>query len=300
MKHEKRSTWDDSECAEAFMHMFSNRKGMKRNERGHQLLAVFGAVTFLCGTVSAQIDLPPAPPSQPSSYGRVALYSHASKPGSPGPVIFDHWLHRSKFTCRICHVDIGFAMTARATGITAESNRQGFHCGACHDGKRLVDGKPVFAACSDLPVDAQCNRCHSVGKYGVRKYEYNSFTAKFPKAYYGIDWQAAEAYSVIKPIDVMDGITVRKDQMQRREDFGIKAGVSWVNPVNFSHEKHSIWNGCELCHPEIFPTVKKSAVQYTMFSNLAGRHCGACHMKVAFPLNNCQLCHPRAPMWAQQ
>jgi c(7)-type cytochrome triheme protein len=283
------------------MHMFSNRKGMKRNERGHQLFTLACALLIFCGSAAAQLFLPPPPPEQPSDFGKVVLDNYASKPGSPGAVVFDHWLHRSKFTCRLCHVDIGFAMSAKATGITAESNRQGFHCGTCHDGKRLVESKPVFAACSNSPADAQCNRCHSVGKYGARKYEYNSFTAKFPKAMmYGVDWPAAETKGMIKPIDVMEGVTFRKDQIQGREDFGIKAGVSWVNPVLFSHEKHSIWNGCELCHPEIFPTVKKSDVQYTMYSNVHGRHCGACHLKVAFPLNNCQQCHARAPAWAQR
>jgi hypothetical protein len=28
---------------------------------------------------------------------------------------FRHWLHRSKYTCRLCHVDIGFAMEAGGT-----------------------------------------------------------------------------------------------------------------------------------------------------------------------------------------
>jgi len=229
----------------------------------------------------------------------VILDTDASKSG-PGAVVFDHWLHRSKFTCRLCHVDIGFAMAAKGTGIRADSNRQGFHCGACHDGKKLFGGKPLFAACSDGPGGKQCDRCHSLGKNGVREYEYRAYTAKFPKAHYGIDWQAAEAAGIVKPVDFVEGVSIKKTKIESREDFSIKAGVTWVHPVFFSHEKHSIWNGCELCHPEIFPTAKKSAVQYTMFSNIEGRHCGACHLKVAFPLNNCQMCHPRAPAWAQQ
>jgi len=35
-------------------------------------------------------------------------------------VVFDHWLHRAKFTCRLCHVDIGFAMKAEATDIRCQ------------------------------------------------------------------------------------------------------------------------------------------------------------------------------------
>jgi c(7)-type cytochrome triheme protein len=190
-------------------------------------------------------------------------------------------------------------MEAKATGIRAESNRQGFHCGACHDGRKLFGGKPLFAACSEAAGDKACDRCHSVGKKGVREYEYKSFTAKFPKARYGIDWEAAESAGIVKPVDSVEGISIKKTKIESREDFTIKSGLSWVHPVFFSHEKHSVWNGCELCHPEIFPTAKKSTVQYTMFSNFEGRHCGACHLKVAFPLNNCQMCHPRAPAWVQ-
>jgi c(7)-type cytochrome triheme protein len=281
------------------MHTCSNRKGMKINEHAFSLLTLVCAFFFLTSVAAAQFYLPPPPPAQPANYGKVILNSQAAKPGSPGAVVFDHWLHRSKFTCRLCHVDIGFAMEANASGIRAESNRQGFHCGACHDGKRIIDGNPVFASCSDAATN-QCDRCHSEGKMGVRKYEYNSFTARFPKAFYGINWEGAEAKGLIKPVDFLEGISIKKAQMQSREDFAIKAGASWVHPVFFSHEKHSLWNGCELCHPDIFPTEKKSSVQYSMFSNIEGHHCGACHLKVAFPLNNCQMCHPRAPRWAKQ
>jgi len=252
---------------------------------------------LLAATAVAQIYLPPPPPP-PSDYGKVILDTYVKS--SPGAVVFDHWLHRSKFTCRLCHVDAGFAMEAKATGITAESNRQGFHCGACHDGKKLFYGKPLFAACPRTPPDRQCDRCHSLGKVGARKYEYSSFTEHFPKDLYGINWEAAEARGIVKPVDFVPGIMLRKAQIQSREDFTIEAGLEWVHPVLFSHEKHSVWNGCELCHPDIFPTARRSTVQYTMFSNIEGRHCGACHTKVAFPLNNCQKCHPSGPRWAAQ
>ena len=98
---------------------------------------------FFCGLLpyfaSAQIYLPQRPP-EPSEYGKVILDNYSS--AGPGPVVFDHWLHRSMFTCRVCHVDVGFAMEAKATGINASSNREGFYCGACHDGKKLFREKP--------------------------------------------------------------------------------------------------------------------------------------------------------------
>jgi c(7)-type cytochrome triheme protein len=244
-----------------------------------------------------QVYLPPPPPADPGNYGKVILDKY-SRP-TPGAVVFDHWLHRAKFTCRLCHVDIGFAMKARETGIRAATNRQGFHCGSCHDGKRIINGKVVFAACSDVAHDRQCDRCHSDGKRGVREYEYKRFTAKFPKGVYGIDWEAAESAGIIKPMDFLEGISVKRSPMPSREDFTVKPAYSWVHPIRFSHEKHLAWNGCEVCHPDIFPTTKRGTIRYSMFFNIEGRFCGACHGRVAFPLNHCQGCHSAAPPWVQ-
>ena len=87
---------------------------MKRSERVCLLLVLVGAVLLAGNVAAAQVYLPERPPA-PSEYGKVILDSSSS---GPGAVVFDHWLHRSKFTCRLCHVDIGFAMQAKATGIT--------------------------------------------------------------------------------------------------------------------------------------------------------------------------------------
>jgi len=281
------------------MRMCSSRKRKTtKNERERFLFMLLIAVFFLTASGSAQIYLPPPPPEQPSDYGKVII-GNASPAAGPGPVVFDHWLHRAKFTCRLCHVDIGFAMQANATGITATTNQQGFHCGACHDGKRVIAGKTVFASCSDKSSSENCSRCHSQGKKDVRKYTYQAFTAKLPKAVYGTDWMAAEGRGKIKPIDFLEGISVKRASMRTRPDFSIEATLPWVHPITFSHEKHAIWNGCELCHPEIFPTAPKETVGDSMFLNTEGRYCGACHGKVAFPLNNCSQCHPRGPNWVR-
>jgi c(7)-type cytochrome triheme protein len=271
--------------------------GKTRNKHGLLPLVLVCGILLPGPILLGQMYLPkPAP--EPSEYGKVILDNYSKT--EPGAVVFDHWLHRSKFTCRVCHVDIGFAMQAKATGINASSNHQGFHCGACHDGKKVSDGKTIFAACSDDASnhDQRCDRCHSLGKKGVRKYEYKEFTARLPKGVYGVDWQMAESSGTIKPVDFVEGFSVKKTQMRSREDFSVKPNYPWVSPIYFSHEKHSIWNGCELCHPEIFPTAQKGTVSFSMFSNIEGRYCGACHAKVAFPLNSCRGCHGGGPLWA--
>lgn len=119
------------------MPTYSIRKGTRRNEHGLSLLVLACGILLLGNIAFAQIYLP-KPPPEPAEYGKVILDSHAT--AGPGAVVFDHWLHRSMFTCRVCHVDIGFAMETKATGVSASTNREGFHCGACHDGKRLFEG----------------------------------------------------------------------------------------------------------------------------------------------------------------
>lgn len=277
------------------MPTYSMPKGTRRSKRASRLLIAACGLAVVVNIALAQIYFPKSPP-QPSEYGQVILNNHAAE--GPGAVVFDHWLHRSMFTCRACHVDVGFAMQARATGISASSNRAGFHCGACHDGKTLFDGKPIFAACADSAPGKQCERCHSSSKKNRRKHDYKEFTAKFPKNTYGVNWEEAEKSGLIHPVDHIEGLSIKKAPMRSREDFTVKAAYSWVRPIVFSHEKHSLWNGCELCHPEIFPAAKKGTTRYSMFANIEGRYCGACHGKVAFPLNQCHSCHPGAPLWA--
>ncbi len=198
----------------------SMQKRKKRNERGLLLLVLACGSLLLAHIASAQIYLPEPAPG-PSEYGKVILDNYAG--AEPGAVVFDHWLHRSKFTCRVCHVDVGFAMEAKATGINAKTNHEGYQCAACHDGKKSFDGKTIFAACSDATNDKRCDRCHSLGKKGARKYEYKEFTAKFPKSFYGVNWEAAAKSGVIKPVDFVVGLYVKKAPIRNREYFYVVA-----------------------------------------------------------------------------
>lgn len=276
----------------------SMQKRKRRNECRFLLVRIIlASVISLPGSAASGQMSFPSPPPEPSGYGKVILDNHSAT--GPGPVEFDHWLHRSYFTCRVCHVDVGFAMQANATGITAVTNREGFHCGACHDGKKQFEGRPIFAACSDGPENKECDRCHLLGNRGARKYRYHEFTAKFPKGIYGVEWERAERTGIIKPIDFVEGLSIKRAPMPARGNVSIEPEYPWVHPVMFSHQKHVVWNGCELCHPDIFPFTQKGTVRFSMFLNVEGRYCGACHGKVAFPLNNCAGCHPRAPLWVK-
>jgi len=229
----------------------------------------------------------------PERYGRVIISNYSERAGL-APVVFDHWLHRSQFTCRLCHVDIGFAMMAGGTKITAATNKQGFYCGACHNGKRRYNGRAIFASCSEgaLLKDAGCERCHSQNKNVIKNHDFNVFVNKMPKKALGngIDWEAAENRGLINPVDFIEGVSMQRTSIKAQKDFSIEANVTWMSPVIFSHKKHAVWNGCEVCHPNIFP-IKKGSIKYTMFEIDAGEYCGVCHDKVAFPLIACERCH---------
>jgi len=235
----------------------------------------------------------------PYEYGRVIINNHSEKAGF-SPVVFDHWLHRAKFTCRLCHVDIAFAMKPGATGIKATDNMNGYYCGACHNGKMTLDGvSKVFEACSkklNAEDGKRCERCHSLGKNVKREYDFSQFTGKFPRERFGngINWEKAESEGYIKPVDFLEGVSIKRPALAVQKDFSLQAKMEGMPDIVFSHKKHTVWNGCELCHPEIFVGVKKGATKYSMVEIFEGKYCGACHSTVAFPTLDCQRCHTKS------
>lgn len=230
-------------------------------------------------------------------YGRVVINRYSEKAGI-SPVVFDHWLHRAMFTCRLCHVDIGFSMEANDTGINAESNKNGLYCGTCHNGNRMYNKKRIFAACSGNytkeEMESKCYRCHSYRRQVKKEYEFKAFTDDLPKRGLGngIDWELAEDRGKIKLVDAIEGVSVKKTQFRSQKDFTIKSKGTWMSDIIFSHEKHTKWNGCELCHPDIF-NVEKETTRFNMFQIYSGEYCGACHGKVAFPVIECDRCHKK-------
>jgi c(7)-type cytochrome triheme protein len=233
-------------------------------------------------------------PSDPVTYGRVVLEEFSRGAGVPS-VAFDHWRHRAAFTCRLCHVDIGFAMSAGATQVSAATNRAGFHCGACHDGKRVLDGKTVFASCSasgKIGESPACVRCHARADPARLRKEYETFTAQLPHDALGsVDWEKAEGTWAIRPRDFLEGVSIGRKALVMKKEIAITSKAAWMQDVLFSHPKHAVWMGCEVCHPEIFPSTRSGEVRYSMLQINNGEYCGVCHTKVAFPIADCKRCH---------
>jgi c(7)-type cytochrome triheme protein len=233
----------------------------------------------------------------PHEFGRVVL-SERSPPAGLAPVVFEHWLHRAKYTCRVCHVDVGFAMRAGGTGIRAADNAGGYFCGACHDGRTTSEGRRIFESCAPGAARAPgptCLRCHSLGRGVKPQPEFAELTRGLPRGRFGngVDWEEAEDLGRIRPVDFLEGVSIPRKPLADQKDFALSPTLPGMPEIIFSHAKHTVWNGCELCHPDIFGAVKRGAVKYAMGEIFEGRYCGACHVSVAFPLQDCQRCHAR-------
>ena len=230
-------------------------------------------------------------------YGNVTLNNFSAKAGL-APVVFQHWSHRAKYTCRVCHVDIGFAMRGGETRIKAADNIKGFYCGTCHNGSMPFKEGKVFDACAKLSPGAdqkRCRRCHFEGDEAEREHKFEKFAENLPKERFGngIDWEKAEDERLIKPVDFVKGISAKRPNLPVQKDFALGAKVEGMPEIIFSHKKHTVWNGCELCHPEIFFGVRKGSNRYSMVEIFEGKYCGVCHDKVAFPQMSCQRCHTK-------
>jgi c(7)-type cytochrome triheme protein len=231
----------------------------------------------------------------PAEYGRVTIGNFSRQAGMP-PVVFDHWVHRSKFTCRLCHVDIGFAMSAGATKIRALDNINGIYCGTCHNGKTET-GSLVFSACAKEYTREEykgCVRCHQLEASAALNEKFTSFLEMMPSEKFGnsINWEKAEREGKIKLTDYIEGVSTTRAKMKIQHDTILKGKLEGMPDILFSHTKHAVWNGCELCHPDIFG-IRKGGTKYTMGEIFEGKYCGACHSFVAFPLTDCRRCHSK-------
>ncbi len=225
---------------------------------------------------------------RPEEYGNVVINNYSEK-SNIAPVVFKHWVHRTKFTCRVCHVDLGFAMEAGGSDIREADNLNHLYCGSCHNGKDAFGPTTREKLVSEVK---NCDRCHSYDKDVKGQKSFNEYLKNFPQARFGnrVDWMKAEEKGLIKLKDQVEGISIKRQAIPNPKDFDIKSTILGMPDIIFSHKIHADLNGCELCHPEIFGA-KRGVTKYNMQDIFAGKFCGACHAKVAFPFYDCQLCH---------
>lgn len=242
------------------------------------LLCVFVLATLcVSNAVSEFFNLPPLP--DPSQYGNILIDRQTGKRSMP-PVSFSHWSHRTNYTCRVCHFELGFAMEANATEVTEHDNLQGEYCGACHNGETAFGHTKEY-----------CAHCHNYGMDGSEKrFEQVSH---LPWAPFGneIDWVQAMEKGLIEPKQSILEEDYKPIEFTSKLD--LEADWGLIPKAEFPHKIHQQLLDCANCHPDIFNIKKKTTKFFDMKYNLEGKFCGVCHLKVAFPMDDCRRCHPK-------
>ena len=138
------------------------------------------------------------PPNGPFwKYGTVTMRMKSKKAGM-NPVLFNHWSHRARYTCRVCHLDLGFSMRSGETGITRREYLSGKYCGACHNGA-------IAFTVQDGP-QAECRKCHMENP-ALLEAAFDKFAASLPQSAFGngIDWSRALREGKISPRNSLGG-----------------------------------------------------------------------------------------------
>jgi c(7)-type cytochrome triheme protein len=250
------------------------------------LVLVLGGSTWSLAMDHAELSqiLKAIPPNGPFwKYGNVVMRTRTRK-AEVAPVVFAHWSHRARYTCRVCHQELGISMRAGDTGITRSQYLAGKYCGACHNGQ-------IAFSVADGPKP-QCKRCHLENTRALEQ-QFADFSAELPLAPFGngIDWAQALKSGRIRPTNVIDASSSAL-KLPEKLTRPLKLGTSSPrSDVGFSHQEHFEELDCSSCHPDIFNIKKKTTQSFTMDSNIYGNFCGSCHMLVAFPMNDCRRCH---------
>lgn len=227
--------------------------------------------------IAGVFDLQPTLSSD--QYGNI-LISRTSTANNVKPVSFSHWIHRQKYTCRVCHSELDFNMKVNTTEITESASRAGKFCGACHNGRE------------SFKHTGNCDKCHT-GEIGSGRERYEELMTKpFPFNQYGngIDWVESQRRGLIKPKNYLKK---KSTDIPFEKTLFLETEWSIVTPSIFPHKAHIEWLECGSCHPELFNIKKKTTKDLNMKTILQGQYCGVCHLNVAFPMDDCRRCHPQ-------
>ena len=237
-------------------------------------------ITISPGNLCAQTywKLPQLP--APHAYGDI-LINRLSQKGKAKAVYFSHWSHRLKYACSVCHLELEFAFATNETLITEDANKSGEYCGACHDGKQAFGH-----------TKENCDKCH-LGEMKSNRDKFYKATNMLPKTKFGnkVNWTRAISVGEIQPVFSLYMSDEKK--MKFGKKLTLEAEWSNVPPAYFPHDAHEKWLDCGNCHPDIFNIKKKTTKHFSMESILEKKFCGVCHLRVAFPLDDCKRCHPK-------
>jgi len=219
----------------------------------------------------------------PEEYGTIRMEGQLLKRKEMAPAVFAHWRHRPYFTCRVCHLEMDFSMVRGGTMIRCSDNRAGYYCGTCHNGNIAFD------------IKKNCTRCHMKGNKRLKEM-FLKTASRLPRKHAGdtIDWVRALDEGIIKPKGSLAGDKPYESMSMPKT---LETPLAWYTAdsriyVLFPHKEHVEWLDCSNCHPDIFNVKNMGTEAFDKEKNLYGLYCGACHMRVSFPMNNCHRCHP--------
>jgi c(7)-type cytochrome triheme protein len=224
----------------------------------------------------------------PGNYGSIVLDKYTGLGEVMNAVVFPHWWHRTQFTCKVCHNDIGFPMKAGSTDIKMADIFAGKYCGRCHN------GDIAFAPFT-------CDRCHSLGKIVKENRKIEETLKYLPKDDFGnkVDWVKALRYDKLgmRPIDPKASLDGKEEMWVFDRDIDLPVTKFLPHPpdVVYPHKAHTEWLHCGSCHPSVFNMKAGENPEMSMRKIIAGKYCGVCHGKVAFPLEDCFRCHSKVP-----
>jgi len=216
------------------------------------------------------------------------------------PVIFPHWTHRLYYDCKACHPGV-FRPERGGNGIDMAAIYAAEKCGVCHD------GKTAFGAEKD------CARCHAAGRPGAERLmdpgKLDLKAVGETATRLGGAWRPERLADKTLPLDRFNSIdwTRLARSMVRRAAPGPAAAESgtvkrhgskilfeprmdFIKNVVFDHGTHTEQSACSSCHPAPFKA-ELGANPVSMREMGSGKHCGACHGKVAFRFAECNRCH---------
>jgi c(7)-type cytochrome triheme protein len=242
------------------------------------LMALVAAVLF-CRGVYAQGSVDYTKVKEPGSYGSIVMKKSIGDRKGVRPVVFPHWVHRERYTCKVCHTDLGYALKAGTALIKQAEIEAGESCGACHN------GKTAFGA-------DRCVRCHSYGVEVKENARIEDVLKDLPPDDFGnkVDWVQALREGKTKPMASLDG---KAEMAVLDMDVVIPVTKFATHPpdVLYPHKAHTERLDCTSCHTGIFNMAKGGNPEMNMMKIISGQYCGVCHGRVAFPLLNCFRCH---------
>lgn len=238
------------------------------------ILTVVGLCMATLAQAADLVNLPVLPP--PDEYGTILLDNTSLRNGMKA-VSFSHRIHRMRYTCRVCHSELGFSMKRNGSGVNELASRSGRFCGSCHNGR------------ISFKHNGNCDRCHTGTASSPDTFDMLG-NLPLPRTPYGdrIDWVTSLERKVIAP---QTFLKAKAPAIPFEKTLTLDAEWSIIPPAIFPHVKHTAWLECNSCHPDLF-NIKKKGTHFSMNALLQGEYCGVCHLNVAFPLNNCKRCHP--------